>query len=67
MNPLIDGRRECSHIPEAHVAWEGRGWRARAYCRCCKVSVRGKAMYGAYGAAEAAAKALVTLAMASAP
>jgi len=60
---LPDGRAECTHQPESHVAWDKRGWRALVYCRCRRVQVRGKRLYATVGDAEDAGRALLRLTM----
>lgn len=65
MTPIVDGRTDCSHIPEPHVVYARRGWRAEVRCACRKVKVAGKRLYGSFDAADTAAKALLTLAQAN--
>ena len=59
--PAVDGKAECSHIPEAHVVYAHRGWRAEARCRCGRIRIAGKRLHGTLVAAERAAKDLMML------
>jgi hypothetical protein len=61
MSDLADGRADCSHIPEAHVALTPRGYQSLAYCRCRKIFIRGKKPHGTLDGAEAAADMLLLM------
>ncbi len=58
----------CSHIAEAHVVYDPRaaGYRAAAWCRCEKLTIKNPKLYDTMAEAEEAAAKIRPLAKAAA-
>ncbi len=64
----VDGRVECSHIPEGHVRYDHQAaaFRAELTCRCGRVRVSARRPRSSLTQAEADLEALTELAKAGA-